>query len=167
MVASPSRFSYGDPMRIDCALLFVASLCGCSSEEDTPPEPIGERFLIAAGGVESGLEMFRADQQIELRIDGERQAIGTLAPEGLAAWDHAVASVDPALVPGLYRCAAADGVDVCVDVEPESGPLQVCYCAIDPPAEVAQFNAFFTSLIGLLGHCESSSLLTIDSCEGA
>lgn len=148
-------------------MLFVAALCACPSKTlDPTTEPIGERFLSSVGAPESGtVEMYRAGAQIELRQDGERVAIGTLTSEGLEAWEHAVATVDPAEVTSLQTCAASDGADICVDVEHESGPLQVCYCAFEPPAEVEEFHAYFYNLFNLLSQCESSSQLMIDECE--
>jgi hypothetical protein len=166
MVASCLSFSQAWFMRRERNSILVVLLCACAPEQTEKDEPIGERFWLAAGGWEwHPVEMYRADDQIELQTDYVRRAIGTLTDEGLTAWDEAVASIDPAVVPDLHRCAPADGVDICVDVEHESGPLEVCYCAHNPPAEVAELDAFFTGLVEALNQCESSSHLVIDLCE--
>jgi hypothetical protein len=154
-------------MRRGCAAIFAALLCACASEGAAEPEPIGPRFWLAAGGFDSTtVEMFRGGDRIELRHSDGYRAIGTLSAEGLAAWDEAVATIDPAIVSDLVQCAPVDGIDICVNVEHESGPLQVCYCAIDPPPlEVAAFDAFYIGLGEALAQCESSPHLEIEQCE--
>lgn len=156
--------------------LFITLLITCATacadktitdpDADPDADPIGSRFFYIAGLSEGqGVEMYRADAQIELREHGKRSAIGTLTSEGLSNWEQAVASLDPALVSSLHTCAGADGIDVCFDVEHESGPLQVCHCGFNPPDELAQFNSFFTGLSEALRDCQSSSDIAIDECE--
>lgn len=138
-------------------------LLGC--ESDDPPKPIGERVWIAAGGFDPcSLEMYRDGERVELRACDHR-GVGTLTPAGVSAWDDAVASVDPTIVPDLPRCAFVDGIDICFDLEGNGDLFAMCYCADAPPPEVAEFDAYFGGLVTALHECESSEHVVIDLCE--
>jgi hypothetical protein len=164
MVASGSGLAH-TIMRIECAVLCLASLCGCASE--ATPEPIGPWFWMATGGFEGGdlVQMFRAGDRVELRGAGVRRAIGTLTTNGLESWEHALSEATSISAMNFEQCAPVDGIDICVDLQHESGPLQMCYCAFEPPPELSDFDGFFVSLAQALVQCESSSYIDLELCE--
>jgi hypothetical protein len=142
-------------------------LLGCGRDDQTePPDPIGEQVLIAVGGFEScGPEMYRDGERIEYRACDHR-VVGTLTPAGVSAWDDAVASVDPAIVPDLPKCSGSDGTDICFDLEGNGDVFAMCYCTlVAPPPEVAEFDAHFQGLVEALLACESTEHIVIDLCQ--
>lgn len=152
-------------MRIGCSLL-LGLLLGCAPEHVQPNDPIGEPFWITAGGwTNDAVFMYRDGDQIELRRNDLRVALGTLTASGLSAWSDAVASVDPNAVDNLPVCAPSDGVDTCIDVGIHSDhPLGVCYCTDNPPPDVTQLDAYFGGLASALLECETSEHIVIDLC---
>lgn len=145
-------------------MVLALLLLGCG--RDDPPDPPGDPVWVMAGGSNCFLTMSRANERITLFGSCEDHVIGTLTPAGLSAWDDAVASVDPAAVPGLPRCAPTDGIDICFDLEGDGDLFAMCYCADDPPPpEVAELHAYFEALVTALHDCESSDHIVIDLCE--
>src|SRR5688572_13914954 len=88
---------------------FATVLLACGPQRDGDGELLGERFWLVGGGLCGPCELWemgRADGHIALHayldhhadapVETIEHAIGTLTADGLAAWDAAVASVDPA-----------------------------------------------------------------------
>jgi hypothetical protein len=156
-------------MRIISSLT-LALLLACTPAKDEQPDSIGERFMVIAGGWDPGIfvELYRDGDEIELRRDSRRIALGMLTPAGLTAWDEAIASVDPALEPDWSTCAPVDGIDSCLDLElgvENSGTWGLCYCADDPPPALTDLDAYFAGLAGALLECQPSAHIVIDLCD--